>query len=54
VNSAEGVANHARRAIAHGATEQELLEAFEATVIPGGAPTFLTAVRGLMLAREQA
>lgn len=52
--SAEGVANHAKRAMACGATERELLEAFEATVIPGGAPTFLTGVQGLILARERA
>jgi AhpD family alkylhydroperoxidase len=48
--SPEGVATHAKRALALGATEQELLEAFEAIVVPGGAPAFLNGVRGLMLA----
>jgi alkylhydroperoxidase/carboxymuconolactone decarboxylase family protein YurZ len=46
--SVDGVTTHARRAISLGATEQELFEAFEAIVIPGGAPAFLTGVRGLM------
>jgi AhpD family alkylhydroperoxidase len=46
--SVEGVATHAKRAIALGATEQELFEAFQATMIPGGAPTFLAGVRALM------
>ncbi len=46
--SVEGVTTHAKRAIALGATEKELFEAFQATMIPGGAPTFITGVRGLM------
>lgn len=48
--SPEGVATHAKRALALGATEQELLEAFQAIVVPGGAPALLNGVRGLMLA----
>ena len=36
-----GTKVHMRRALQQGATPQELLEAFEATVICGGGPTFL-------------
>lgn len=36
-----GVKVHIRRALEMGATPQELLEAFESTVICGGGPTFL-------------
>jgi hypothetical protein len=43
--SAEGVAKHTRWVIAHDAAERELPEAFEATMIPGGAPNFLTPAR---------
>ncbi len=50
--SVEGVATHAKRAMAHGATEQELFEAFQATMIPGGAPTFLAGVRALMSLKQ--
>jgi alkylhydroperoxidase/carboxymuconolactone decarboxylase family protein YurZ len=39
--------NHVRRAYQHGATRQEVLGALEATVIPGGAVTFLHGLRAL-------
>jgi AhpD family alkylhydroperoxidase len=38
----DGVVSHARRAHEFGATLQEILDAAEITLIPGGAPTFLT------------
>lgn len=51
-SSTEGITAHVKRAIAHGATMRELLEAFEASVVPGGAPTFLAGVRAIMAAEE--
>ncbi len=45
---ADGVFEHAKRAIQYGASEQELLEAFETMVIPGGTPTFATGLTALM------
>jgi alkylhydroperoxidase/carboxymuconolactone decarboxylase family protein YurZ len=45
---ADGVFEHAKRAMQHGATVQELMEAFETMVIPGGAPTFATGLAALM------
>jgi alkylhydroperoxidase/carboxymuconolactone decarboxylase family protein YurZ len=44
----DGVYEHMKRAIRHGATKQELLEAVETTIIPGGGPTFDTGIRALM------
>jgi alkylhydroperoxidase/carboxymuconolactone decarboxylase family protein YurZ len=46
--STEGLVAHLRRAIDHGATKREILDAFEASAVPGGAPTFLAGVRALM------
>ena len=37
-----------RRAIQHGATKRELLEAIESAALPGGGPTFSTGVQALM------
>ena len=48
--SSKGLVTHIKRALNHGATEREVLEAFEASVVPGGAPTFLNGVNGLMQA----
>jgi AhpD family alkylhydroperoxidase len=48
----DGVYEHAKRALRHGATKQELLEAVETTIIPGGAPTFATGLRALMMIEE--
>jgi alkylhydroperoxidase/carboxymuconolactone decarboxylase family protein YurZ len=36
----EGLVAHMRRAIRLGATKEELFEVLEATLVPGGAPTF--------------
>jgi alkylhydroperoxidase/carboxymuconolactone decarboxylase family protein YurZ len=44
----EGVYEHMKRALRHGATKQELLEAVETTIVPGGAPTFDCGIRSLM------
>src|SRR6266478_5834685 len=38
----EGVIAHMRRAIDHGATKRELLEAIQSAAVPGGGPTFST------------
>lgn len=48
-----GVYEHMRRALRHGATKQELLEAIETTIIPGGGPTFDTGIRALMRIEEE-
>lgn len=44
----EGVVAHMRRAIQHGATKRELLEALQSAAVPGGGPTFSTGVQALM------
>jgi alkylhydroperoxidase/carboxymuconolactone decarboxylase family protein YurZ len=44
----EGVVAHMRRAIAHGASKRELLEAIQSAAVPGGGPTFSTGVQALM------
>jgi AhpD family alkylhydroperoxidase len=44
---------HAKRALRLGATKQELLEAIETTVIPGGALTFQVGVAALMRIEEE-
>ena len=44
----EGVVAHMRRAIEHGATKRELLEAIESAALPGGGPTISTGVQALM------
>ena len=46
--SQEGMLAHMRRAIQHGATKRELLEAMESAAVPGGGPTFATGIRTLM------
>jgi alkylhydroperoxidase/carboxymuconolactone decarboxylase family protein YurZ len=51
----EGVVAHMRRAIQHGATKRELLEAIQSAAVPGGGPTFSTGAQALMqLDREGA
>ena len=42
-----GLANHIRRALARGATRGEVIGALQATIIPGGALTFLNGLRAL-------
>jgi len=44
----EGIVAHMRRAIQHGATKRELLEATEAAAVPGGGPTLSAGVQALM------
>ena len=44
----EGVIAHMRRAIDHGATKRELLEAVQSAAVPGGGPTFSTGAQALM------
>ena len=44
----EGVVAHMRRAVEHGATKRELLEAIESAAVPGGGPTLSTGVQALM------
>src|SRR5689334_233862 len=44
----EGVVAHMRRAIDHGATKRELLEAIQAAAVPGGGPCFSTGAQALM------
>ena len=51
----EGVVAHMRRAVQHGATKRELLEAVYAAAVPGGGPTLSSGVQGIMrLEREGA
>jgi len=47
------VYEHIKRALRHGATKQEILEAIETSLIPGGAPTFSTGLRALMRVEEE-
>ena len=44
---AAGLVNHIRRAFEHGATRAEVLGAIQATIVPGGALTFLNGLRAL-------
>ncbi len=44
----EAVVAHMRRAIAHGATSRELLEALYAAQVPGGGPTLSVGVQALI------
>jgi alkylhydroperoxidase/carboxymuconolactone decarboxylase family protein YurZ len=45
--SEEAIAGHLRRAMRLGATEREAVGAFEAAMVPGGAPTLLRGMRVL-------
>jgi alkylhydroperoxidase/carboxymuconolactone decarboxylase family protein YurZ len=44
----DGVVAHMHRAIEHGATKRELLEAIQSAAVPGGGPTFSTGAQALM------
>jgi alkylhydroperoxidase/carboxymuconolactone decarboxylase family protein YurZ len=44
----DGVVAHMRRAVEHGATKRELLEAIQSAAVPGGGPTLSTGVQALM------
>jgi 4-carboxymuconolactone decarboxylase len=48
------VTTHILRAMRLGATPQEILEAVETSIIPGGAPTFYTGLRAMMKALDDA
>ncbi len=50
---ANGVKAHILRAMRLGATEQEILEAIETMIVPGGAPTFFVGLSALMQALEE-
>jgi alkylhydroperoxidase/carboxymuconolactone decarboxylase family protein YurZ len=43
---------HAKRALKLGATKEELMEAVETSIIPGGAPTFSVGLKALMRIEE--
>jgi alkylhydroperoxidase/carboxymuconolactone decarboxylase family protein YurZ len=47
------VVAHMRRAIAHGATKRELLEALYAAQVPGGGPTLSVGVQALMTLEQE-
>ncbi len=47
------VVSHMKRALRLGATKQELLEAVETTLVPGGAATFATGLAALMKVDEE-
>jgi len=49
----EGVVAHMRRAVAHGATKRELLEAIFAAQIPGGGPTLSDGVQAIMKLEQE-
>ncbi len=49
----DAVYEHAKRALRLGATMQELLEAIETSIIPGGAPTFSMGLRALLRIEEE-
>jgi alkylhydroperoxidase/carboxymuconolactone decarboxylase family protein YurZ len=44
----DGIIAHMRRAIEHGASKRELLEAIQSAAVPGGGPCFAAGVRALM------
>ena len=49
----DGVVAHMRRAIDHGATKRELLEAIQAAAVPGGGPTLSSGVNAIMLLERE-
>lgn len=49
----DAVYEHAKRALSLGATKQELLEAIETSIIPGGAPAFSAGLQALMRIEEE-
>jgi AhpD family alkylhydroperoxidase len=48
-----GVYEHMKRALKHGATKQELIEALETAMIPGGAPILGVGLKALMRIEEE-
>ena len=51
--SEDAVYEHIKRALNHGATKQEIFEALETSLIPGGAPTFSMGIRALLRVQEE-
>ena len=49
----EAVVAHMRRAIAHGASKRELLEALYAAQVPGGGPTLSVGVQALITLEQE-
>jgi alkylhydroperoxidase/carboxymuconolactone decarboxylase family protein YurZ len=49
----DAVFNHCKRALRFGATKQELLEAVETAMIPGGTPTLALGLRALARIEEE-
>lgn len=45
---ASNIISHIKRAMKHGASEEEILEAIETTIVPGGAPTFFNGLNALL------
>jgi len=48
-----GVYLHMKRALEHGATKEELMEACETMIIPGGGPAFDAGINALMRIEEE-
>ena len=44
----DGLVAHMRRALQHGATKRELIEAIQSAAVPGGGPTLSAGVQALM------
>src|SRR5215467_209035 len=49
----DGVIAHMKRAIEHGATKRELLEAIQSAAVPGGGPTFATGTQGRVAVEQE-
>jgi alkylhydroperoxidase/carboxymuconolactone decarboxylase family protein YurZ len=49
----DGIVAQMRRAVEHGATKRELLEAVESAALPGGGPTLGSGVQALMKLEEE-
>jgi alkylhydroperoxidase/carboxymuconolactone decarboxylase family protein YurZ len=47
-SSEDGLIAHMRRAIEHGATKRELLEAIQSAAVPGGGPCFAAGAQAMM------
>ena len=48
----DAVVSHIKRALKLGATKQEVIDAIETTIIPGGAPTFGSGLAAMMRVEE--
>ncbi len=54
VGVSNAVTAHVLRAMRLGATKQEILEAVETSIIPGGAPAFFNGLSGILKAIDAA